>query len=814
MRKKVLVSVVGLLVIIALAIVVSIVVCRQMYGVGGETNGGGAKNMVGVAGSGDDNAKQESYNFTKAFNEGKFDEIIAEVNKELEKKKDDKDLLEILAGAYLQKGSLEFKEEEFGQKGLEVADKVLALNKQDYKAYYLKGYAYEIMQKYDQALENYNKANSIKETALVDNQIGHVYDLQGDNVKAREYYQKALAIDKDFVDAKINLARMAFSEKKYQEAVDVFADVYQQTANKRKKSDAAYMMGLIYLKKGGAKYDLKKAERSMQMAVEADQENPNAWLGLGMATYQKAFEDKNVDFKKYMDMADRSFRMAIKLNPEKALAYLHEARLLLVNGNKKDAALLYNKALTVVDSDITLMADEKLSLKSDIKGEMKRAKIVEKKVSFLSKFFTKVSKWHFIPVARAELDWDAIFQNDTFDGWESRNWGAGNGHGDYLTRDLSIVVDGVSIEHLRYFYTREEAMAVVRDIWGTNSDGDRYIDIIDWSHDGYAVCDNTILLLWGELNHSNPHFGSADGVAVGPSGPDNTKLCEDGSTASTVNRTGEGTQSNPYVWQWTCSKNNKTVGCSTDQDSNTYLSELKCGPANGYGPSGDGFDRTSEVIDAGRCPNGMTMTNWVDHSSLADSGAVAWTWKCERDGESVDCDAKKKGECADIENAIKPPYSSYDKACRFGSFNSVVLDGNKFKWKCGTGEEPKTVGSFYPGDSRYINKVVPVDYFGPHDGGVNCECVPQYKYTCVKVADADCGGRCGSGQFGDELYQAFKEDTHCFPNDAKQAISNNEYNAAPASQKNGGPAVCANKKVQCAPCGVNDGEGGDAVHEN
>jgi len=214
-------------------------------------------------------ALETEENIDDLYNSNQLDKII-------EKKKNAKDLesLTVLALSYLQKGSLEFKEKEYGEKGLEIANKILAINKNSVIGFNLKGYAYEIMGDYKNSLLAYKKSLEIEKTASTLNQIGHVYDLMGDDKKSREYYTLAATMSPDDVNVKINLARIAYEEKDYKKALEGFKYVYVNDSNSRRKSEAAYMISQVYLT--SELFDKNLAQEYAEKSKQADISFPMA----------------------------------------------------------------------------------------------------------------------------------------------------------------------------------------------------------------------------------------------------------------------------------------------------------------------------------------------------------------------------------------------------------------------------------------------------------------------------------------------------------------------------------------------------------
>lgn len=241
----------------------------------------------------------------------------------------------------------------------------------------------------------------------------------------------------------------------------------------------------------------------------------------------------------------------------------------------------------------------------------------------------------------------------------------------------------------------------------------------------------------------------------------------------------------------------RTQTCTNKKDSRACNIQPCCGPADK-----ESYERSSEVIAAGRCNAGDVMANWVDNSGLTADGGVAWTWDCNNNNANTShCLAYKKGMCGyDVaSNPNNPPYNTSDDACKFGSLNSVRLVSGVLHWRCGTGDSDKTIGNFFfdrPGDGD----VVAVDYYGPRTGGVDCQCIPVYEYICVGTGTytGSCDNNCGGTI--EENTQVVKRDTTCFTNQSTIA-TNTEYNTATGLH-------CTNNVVQCAPCGTQDTQGG------
>jgi hypothetical protein len=255
---------------------------------------------------------------------------------------------------------------------------------------------------------------------------------------------------------------------------------------------------------------------------------------------------------------------------------------------------------------------------------------------------------------------------------------------------------------------------------------------------------------------------------------------------------------NPSAWRayGTCSEacdggvQYRYNDCGTRSPARACNPQPCCGSADR-----ETYKTTPEVEAAQRCNAGDTMSNWVNNSGLASNGGIAWTWNCN-DGtaDSSQCLAYKEGKCATVAGS----YPDREAACEDGLFNSVQLTpGGILKWKCGTGGQNKSLGSFTSNEPN-LGPATINDNFGPRSigsGGVECQCAPNYKFTCIDAGDpvGSCANNCDG--YITQPRVAVKIDTDCFPSES-----------LPTNKS------CASRQVRCAPCGTQDSEGG-SYHE-
>lgn len=301
------------------------------------------------------------------FDANNLDEALKVAEDAVKKYKNDSNAFVALASVYVQKGSLEFKELEYGQKALEAAQKALEIDSNNSEAYRVSGYAYEIMQKYNEAFVAYSKAIELNsQNALAYANRGHAYSLIGDLDKAEADYQKALSIDSSLSSAYINLARVYIAHTKYDEARNMLAMVENISANIVQKASAKQILGTLEVALGNH-------EKGKEYLIEAISYDPNlasAWVEIGRANYFLSSQTQDYEFLALIQEALINVNQATKINPNQTTAYVLLATILDTLGQRGDAINALNTALEKVDMDITLGKDEKEITKSEINNQL------------------------------------------------------------------------------------------------------------------------------------------------------------------------------------------------------------------------------------------------------------------------------------------------------------------------------------------------------------------------------------------------------------------------------------------------------------
>lgn len=301
------------------------------------------------------------------FENNKFSEALRVTNDALGENPNDIGALIAQASIYAQMGSVEFKESENGNKAIETANRILAIEPNNATAYRLIGYANEILQKYPEAIAAYNTSLKFEpNSAEAYSGRGHAYDLSGDLAKAEEDYKKSLSINPEFDHALINMARIAGRKNDFAGVKSYANKTINVTTSIRFKADAEQLIGLAESALG----NLNAAQEHFDKAIDYDPSLPAAWVAMAdneMLRIQ-ASKISGEEFIDQMSQVSGWLQYALELNPNQTSAYVKLGEVLEIFGNKTEAGEFYKKALATVPNDITLGAQEKIIVEKDIKA--------------------------------------------------------------------------------------------------------------------------------------------------------------------------------------------------------------------------------------------------------------------------------------------------------------------------------------------------------------------------------------------------------------------------------------------------------------
>ncbi len=315
------------------------------------------------------------------FDEGDLDGSITDLEKFSEKRLSDEarfGTLLSLASAYSQKGSLTFREVEYAQKSIDVINQALEINTDNTsgksEAYRNLGYAYEIMEDYDNSIANYEKAIEINpQNAAALTGLGHAYNLLGQYDLAKTNYEKALEIDPFLDYALYNVARILYINGERELAEEKLNLLVESSTNKRFLAESFLLLGLIKTADNNFEEGLPLIEKS----IENDPNFANAYVVLAeqkISSISPTFTDFNIFFEKKDQIyseAEILVNKAIEINPNLSYAFLIKSRVLSLLKQHEEALESLKKGLEVLPDDITLNVIEKEAIQKELEEEIK-----------------------------------------------------------------------------------------------------------------------------------------------------------------------------------------------------------------------------------------------------------------------------------------------------------------------------------------------------------------------------------------------------------------------------------------------------------
>ena len=136
------------------------------------------------------------------------------------------------------------------------------------------------------SLASLNAQNSIKATKLI--RSGNAEYSDSNFIGSEEKYQLALLEDKDNFDAKYNLANTLFKQERYEEAVEAFEDLIEETPDKTMKANIYHNLANSKL----ANKDLEGAIEDYKNALRLKPDMQDTRYNLLYAINAKDQQDK------------------------------------------------------------------------------------------------------------------------------------------------------------------------------------------------------------------------------------------------------------------------------------------------------------------------------------------------------------------------------------------------------------------------------------------------------------------------------------------------------------------------------------------
>lgn len=296
-----------------------------------------------------DKSQSDIRQIFKAYDSGETDDAIILAQKKLDQDPEDIQSLINLADTYLNKGSLDHQEKTYAPMALQIAEKIISKDPSNASAYRIKGYAFEITEKYDEAIISYNKALELAPfSSKIYNSRGHAYDLMGQYDSAKADYLKAYEINPNDINVMMNLARMYQYTGDDTKAGDFAKKIIDQGENSPAyiKANAYHILGQIYLSEEKYNEAIDNFSNSVNVL-------PSFVLGYVGRAQTLILKYATLDDNE-KDQIVKDLSKATELDPSFTWSYFFFGEFYLLEKDKIKALEYYQKALENVDLDLSI----------------------------------------------------------------------------------------------------------------------------------------------------------------------------------------------------------------------------------------------------------------------------------------------------------------------------------------------------------------------------------------------------------------------------------------------------------------------------
>lgn len=307
-------------------------------------------------------------NIYSEFDSNNLDSVIAVGQEKISNNRSEKNLVLMLevANAYAQKAGFattSIERADLVSKSISLAERAIALAPNSSEGYRVLGYAYEIAQDFTKSIENYNTAIVLHPSfgQAIANR-GHVYELMGDKERAFADYQSALAIDSKGDYVNLNLARYYFSKDDLEQASSFAKTAVVSTKNNRLRAAAHNLLGSI----STLNEDFTKAKNEFAESIKSDGTYADPYFGRAFVTLVST--NGNIPTATLNEI-NKDIDAGLLINPSQVYGYFLKG-MTNYKSDKTAATNYYKKALSLIDSDVTLVGNEKANLKSQIEDQL------------------------------------------------------------------------------------------------------------------------------------------------------------------------------------------------------------------------------------------------------------------------------------------------------------------------------------------------------------------------------------------------------------------------------------------------------------
>jgi tetratricopeptide (TPR) repeat protein len=287
-----------------------------------------------------------------SFSTGDLDKAIEFSKKLLEKDPNNIDYQIKLADSYVSKGSIDHEESTYAPMAIEIINSVISKEPNNSEAYRVLGYANEILQKFDEAIKNYNKSIELdNKNALAYNARGHAYDLMGDFEKAEADYLKAYDLDPNEPIILINIARINLIKGELDKAKEFSLKVIDSDAIYYVKATAYSTLAQIYI----FEENPDKALESINVAIELLPKFVFSYTTRANIIINKYYSDETKTISEEESRTVKSdLDKVISINQNNVFAYSAYARFFEIKKEYDKAIEYHQKAISVVEQDLAI----------------------------------------------------------------------------------------------------------------------------------------------------------------------------------------------------------------------------------------------------------------------------------------------------------------------------------------------------------------------------------------------------------------------------------------------------------------------------
>lgn len=222
---------------------------------------------------------------------------------------------------------------------------------------YTAGFIEEIAGNYPLAISYYDKAISLEPTnAKYMFQLGHTYELAGDLVQAKFWYDEASLANPDSEIVKIANAKVMWRQGDSEGAIAELKSIADGIEDSRMKAENYANIAILISKTTTDATQLSEALSFAEKAIATDPEFPLAYVAKGSVLL---VQNTN------LDQAYEALVYALTLNPQQAVANLRLAEVQFQLGEFNDGLENLKTFEAKIKEDITIMPADRLALKQE-----------------------------------------------------------------------------------------------------------------------------------------------------------------------------------------------------------------------------------------------------------------------------------------------------------------------------------------------------------------------------------------------------------------------------------------------------------------